>query len=402
MDYTTGTDPVGEADPTGRSQEPVVRPRRPEVLGAAADRTAAIGGPALNEWTEIVEDLQRDVVEVPEPAPIGETVPDDDGVEVPVLHRSARSVGSDPMPEPDQGSANREVAKAVQPDVEQSAFSSALLTISLGPKFPGNVHVYAITIDARDGTFTGVADASSKIAAETISGALSPGYTDIEFRGVYSVEMYGNYLWFGSGALGSGALAGFRGGDTFGNLFDALSATVTMLAEVNGNSHDSAVWEDLPNDGLWIPVDEVPVEEPVVAAPRNVADDVPVSEPPTPVALVDDAARPDVFAGAVNESQVVADETPNNVTTEPEMTAGRSTEGAQAVADPADESPPEPDRLHGPLAGIGFYFSTTEQVPEDATPPEPPVTKPADENDRTAHHSHSRGKRRSLSSRERR
>ena len=51
---------------------------------------------------------------------------------------------------------------------------SALLTIDLGSQFPGNVHVYDITIDPCSGAFSGVSNVADNVpAGETISGTLT-------------------------------------------------------------------------------------------------------------------------------------------------------------------------------------------------------------------------------------
>jgi len=178
-------------------------------------RGAAMPVPESVAWIEIVEDLRRDVVEVelvePETEPVRQQ-----------CHGAPKApAGETP--------ATVEPAPAAPGEVNAAGALTAMdavLTISLEPEWPGNVHVYDIRIDVRYGTFTGVAARSSDIPGETIGGVFSVGLTDIDFTAVYPTPAP-HYTW-----CGSGPLRGFTGTDSRGNVLHTVSATVTNLADV--------------------------------------------------------------------------------------------------------------------------------------------------------------------------
>ena len=126
------------------------------------------------------------------------------------------------------------VALAVGPaqaDVARYQTQSATLTISLQPQYP-YVHVYDITLNPCDNTFTGVSDVAdvSVPGGETISGTLNGG--NITFTASYNGS---TYQW-----TGSGALTAFTGSDTDGNVFTTLNGGVTNLTNVSNYKNHGA------------------------------------------------------------------------------------------------------------------------------------------------------------------
>ena len=257
---------------------------------------------------------------------------------------------------------------------------SAVLRISLGPAFPGNVHVYDITIDPRDGTFAGSAHRASNIRGETITGALSAGNTDIDFTAVYPTPAY-EYAWFGTGPI-----VGFTGGDSLGNVMDALSATVTCPAP--GRDDTPEVVRDAVAEVA--PEIEEPVEVAVVVDETPAA---PVTEPETVI-------EPEI---AIEPETVI----------EPEPVVAR------ADADPTADSPPAEVHAEGcqclacrwaaykpipvtegPFAGKAFYFGSPDPVaaPDAPVYAAPSMNNHADKALTNTDHSKTRGKRRLVSS----
>ena len=199
--------------------------RRVSDVRVAADVSVA---EQTVQWIAIVEDLERDVADVPAIEPPAEIV-ERDAADTPVRETSVELALVTALP--------AEVEVADDPAV------CALLTISLEPEWPGNVHRYEIMIDPRDGTFTGMADPSSNIPGETIRGAFSVDFTDISFTAVYPAPAY-HYAWFGAGPLGR-----FTGTDSRGNVLHTLSGTVTKPAAVTDYRNDAAIAEDPPRNG---------------------------------------------------------------------------------------------------------------------------------------------------------
>ncbi len=275
------------------------------------------------EWIEIVEDLQRDVVEARvEPAPEPARPPQQPDEEAPATNISS-AVALVPA-------ARRE------PNLDDDLVAvNAVLRISLEPEWPGNVHFYDITVDARDGTFIGAATRSSNVPGETIRGVFSPGFVDIDFIAVYPGPT-NQYAWFGSGRLRR-----FTGSDSRGNVFHTASARVTNLEYVS---------EDLPADEPTVPVPEVTLhgetdderadqwfdEEPVDLAKRAEPDAVEPVEPVEPVV------------------EVAAEPSPDPTRDHPETC--RCVACASAKFAPVAVTA-------GPLAGKAFYFHGPEDVP---------------------------------------
>ena len=282
---------------------------------------------------------------------------------------------------------------------------SAVLRISLGPAFPGNVHVYDITIDPRDGTFAGSAHRASNIRGETITGALSAGNTDIDFTAVYPTPAY-EYAWFGTGPI-----VGFTGGDSLGNVMDALSATVTCPAPDRDDTPEvarDAVAEVAPEIEEPVEVAVVVVEPPEVV----VAEVAPEIEEPVEVAVVVDETP----AAPVTEPETVIEP---EIAIEPETVIEPEPVVARADADPTADSPPAEVHAEGcqclacrwaaykpipvtegPFAGKAFYFGSPDPVaaPDAPVYAAPSMNNHADKALTNTDHSKTRGKRRLVSS----
>ena len=218
------------------------------------------------EWTEIVEDLQRDVVEAEVVKPETELV------------RQQRPEA--PAAPAEQTVAAEELVRVRSGEVNVAGALvavDALLTINLEPGWPGNVHVFEITIDARDGSFTGVATPSSSVAGETIRGVFSDGCTDFDITAAHPAPA--QYSW-----VGTGPLRGFAGADSRGNVWHNASATVTDMSYVMA---------------------DVPTDEPTMFLPAQSAVEAEPDAPPAADQWFDEADAADVeVADTAVEDQI--------------------------------------------------------------------------------------------------
>jgi len=104
--------------------------------------------------------------------------------------------------------------------VARYQIQSAVLTVSLEPAgFQGNIHVYDITINPCDGSFTGVSNPADVIASgETIHAVLNGA--NIDFTADYNVPL-DYYEWYGTGPL-----ATIAGSDNQGASWSPLLGSV--------------------------------------------------------------------------------------------------------------------------------------------------------------------------------
>jgi hypothetical protein len=298
------------------------------------------------EHIDIVEDMHRDVVEVEIAGPDAESAPQqlDD-------------------PEARESSSMAELVPARPSGVNGAgalADLHAVLTISLEPEWPGNVHVYEISIDVRDGTFNGFAARSSNVPGETICGIFGSGFADIDFTAAYPTPGY-HYAWFGSGPLRN-----FMATDSHGNVLHTASATVTNLVQLS---------DELPDDRPTPPL-------PIVSAVETDDDELPTAD-----SSIEKAAAAPLDDEVADEVAEVADEAPVDI----EMITDEENAVAFAVAEAEVPETMSEQHIHDELADVAIAEPSIEvpvasdEVPElevvAAVAPEPSVAveTPADD-----------------------
>ena len=93
-------------------------------------------------------------------------------------------------------------ATSASASVPRYQMQTGQLTISLEPAYPGNIHVFDITISPCDGSFTGATSAGSPVQlGENITGTIWQGQFD--FTSTYSIGLPG-YQWFYTGPFSGG------------------------------------------------------------------------------------------------------------------------------------------------------------------------------------------------------
>ena len=111
-------------------------------------------------------------------------------------------------------------------DVQRYQTQTATLTAVANGAY---VHIYGITINPCDGSFTGLAAAGSVVAGEAVTGTLGASYLTIDVDGLYP----STYAWSYSGPLTGGVGHG-PGGQTFDVAFTLTNLTTSSTWKNHG------------------------------------------------------------------------------------------------------------------------------------------------------------------------